>query len=221
MCVQIKKVSPSFLLLRIKISDLLCCLPHFHLHLQRAYHEHSRARSCPTCTGLQSRACYVSLRSPLGLPAFLGTGGAVMRSFFFFLTGPSGPTLYCRHRGQLPFDSRKFNRPQVRQIRLTWGAFIAKNINVHMCLMWSIFDSAEQYSTFLSQKGVVLGAGNTVQVRLHPRRAHLSLSSWLQIYACPLFPWVRLVLAVCVTVPAIKKRHMKKWSFFQRFLMVV
>jgi hypothetical protein len=31
-----------------------------------------------------------------------------------------------------------------------------------MYLMWSIFDSAEQYSTFLSQKGVVLGAGNTV-----------------------------------------------------------
>jgi hypothetical protein len=31
-----------------------------------------------------------------------------------------------------------------------------------MCLMWSIFDSAEQYSPFLSQKGVVLGAGNTV-----------------------------------------------------------
>jgi hypothetical protein len=33
-----------------------------------------------------------------------------------------------------------------------------------MCLMWSIFDSAEQYSTFLSQKGVVLSAGNTVQI---------------------------------------------------------
>jgi hypothetical protein len=44
----------------------------------------------------------------------------------------------------------------------------SKKRNVHMCLMWSIFDSAEQYSTFLSQKGVVLGAGNTVYLCRDP-----------------------------------------------------